>query len=151
MTDPKTMSPAGIHRVFAGSTHYFPEWEEGSRAKSDFMAGELVDILVALGAALIALDKHLSAGESMLKRVRSWYEWLKNRSEKPVEPPSSSRRERMLLVLFDAYLATRKPTSVERLRIQSGLTDEECTAALAELKQMGLARESPNGWMFKRS
>jgi hypothetical protein len=143
-----------IHRAFAMAAHHFPEWEQGSTAKLDFMSGEVVELLVALGAALVVVDKQIGAVEALVKRARAWYKWLRERStgaQKRAEPPTTSGRERLLVILFDLYLTERKAAPLERLSALSGLTAAECAALLQDLLNLGLVQQaSAGGWRFRR-
>jgi hypothetical protein len=60
-TRPSGIDPHELRREVALAAHDFGEWEQPSGAKRDLMVGEIVDLLVAFGAALVVLDKDLGA------------------------------------------------------------------------------------------
>ena len=145
---------ADMHRAFAIAAHQFPEWEKGTNAKLNFLSGEVVELLVALGVGLVAVDKQIGAVESLVKRVSAWYKWLKAHSTgnpNRAEPPTSSGRERLLVMLFDLYLTERRAAPIERLAALSGLAPAECELLVQELFKLGLVQQATGGaWRFRR-
>ena len=144
-----------LRRELALAAHKFPDWERPAENQQAMMSGEFTDLLVMLGAGLVVLDEHLDAVDGVLSRLRSLYQWVRSLSSAqdeaaPRAEPSLSERERLLVLLFDAYVRSRRPIEEGRLAALSGLALTDCQARLTELNKLGLIREAAGRkWMFK--
>ena len=140
-----------LRRELALRSHEFPEWEKLSNSEQAFSGGEIVVLLAGLAATLVEFDKTLTATESILRRLRGLYGWVRGNAAQASEDSASlGEREKILVLLFDAYITERQPMSAERLASLGGMSAQRCTEHLAALKAMGLVTLAPGeAWFYR--
>lgn len=92
----------------------------------------------------------------IIKRMNGLYKWVRSRSrgaaanQEVSATPTTTERERLLVLLFDDYLKTRQPVDGARLAALSGVSPASCANHLSELSKLGLVhRLDDDKWLFK--
>ncbi len=149
--DEDPVSAQELRREIAQTAHLFPEWERPSVSQRGLTGAEVIGILAAAGLVLGNIDKGLKSAEAIVERMKKLYLWCRGKSqgEEAPDEPQLGERERILVLLVDAYIRERQALSEARVAAVTGLAPAVCKQNLAELSSMGVVRSaSDGGWMF---
>ena len=103
-----------------------------------------------MAAAIVAITKGLDATESIVGKIKRLYDFAfgDKKKEAKNEEPLLTERERILAMLFDAYLDNRKSLSGLSLAARCGISHEDAQEILLEFEQLDITRKRENEWIF---
>jgi len=93
------------------------DWIREDPETEHFSGFEIIAAVLAFAAALATIDKGLESVDSLIERVKRLYRYVRHDQEKAEveESPGLTEGERILAMVFDAYLDNRKGLSTEEL------------------------------------
>jgi DNA-binding transcriptional ArsR family regulator len=137
-----------IIQELAASPHSFPYWEAGSPEERGFGVAELAQRLAELGEALALVHGAFVATGAVVDYLHRFYRWA--RGIDPEAVPEASDRERILVLLFDAYAGSRGALTAEHVATRVGVDAAATRTHLAALRDMHLVKELADGrWRYR--
>lgn len=132
------------------ASHEFPDWEAGVEGEYGFGPTELVEHLSRLGEALGGLAGALENAAAIIQHMRQLYLWVRDNKADDKAAPQFTERERILILLFDAYVTQRATRTIPQLAIRSGVELDDAKAHLADLRRMHVVDKLPaGGWCYR--
>ena len=107
-----------------------------------------LDVAVAVGAALVVIDKHLDAVGGIFKKLKTLHSWLRREHG---QEAAITNNERIVALLARKYLDDKGGLTAQDLREQLMVQEQEVDACLKTLKTYNIIRASGEHWVFRAS
>jgi len=126
------------------------DWIREDPETEHFSGFEIIAAVLAFAAALATIDKGLESVDSLIERVKRLYRYVRHDQEKAEveESPGLTEGERILAMVFDAYLDNRKGLSTEELAGRCGVSAENASEILNQFEAMRIVRKRDDDWIF---
>jgi hypothetical protein len=131
------------------ASHQFPDWEAGMEGEHGFGPAELIEHLSRLGEILGEFTGALGSAAAIIKHMQQLYLWVRGATA-PKATPDFTGRERILVLLFDAYVTEGGGRTIPQLAARSGVSPGDVKAHLANFERMHLVDTLPDGgWCYR--
>lgn len=129
-----------------------PKAEHAHREDGFLEITLVVSLIMSFVVSVGNISKAVMSIDDLLKRAMGLIRWWKSRAkdDKP-EVPEPSLREKLLVILFEAYASNNKGVTSERLFFYCGVDKPKLEAALFEMVAQGVVRKTRQGhWKYVR-
>jgi len=131
------------------ASHRFPDWEAGIEGERGFGPDELLERLAELGEILGGIASALGSADVIVDHMQELYLWVRGKS-RPKAAPEFTARERILVLLFDAYVTEGGARTIPQLAARTGVGPDAVKAHLGDLRRMHVVETLPGGgWGYR--
>jgi len=131
---------------FATSQGEIPDWLKEDGTAEYLSHHDVMRLIEVLGGALVRLSAGLTDVNLIIEAIKTLYNFV--RGDRKVAVAKLSPHERILAMVFDAYVDGRRGVLLERTAALSGLTIEEAIAVFEDLEKLKMVRRKEESWIF---